>query len=204
MSATYRLTPLESDMMSAMPMMPMDPASATRMVRAFFVHRLLNESASAVPNDMEALPMFLWTAGLSPDVSGSNGSVSSSMMPSFKRTMRVAYFSASSALWVTITTRRSLATSFSRSMTWMLVSESSAPVGSSASRISGSLTRARAMATRCIWPPEIWFGLLCICSARPTFSSASSALLVRSALEMPLMVSASSTLDNSVWCGMRL
>ena len=37
----------------------------------------------------------------------------------------------------------------------MLVSLSSAPVGSSASRMSGLLTSARAMATRCIWPPDI-------------------------------------------------
>ena len=28
-------------------------------------------------------------------------------------------------------------------------------------RMSGSLMRARAMATRCIWPPDIWFGRLC-------------------------------------------
>lgn len=52
------------------------------------------------------------------------------------------------------------ATSFSSSMTWMLVSLSSAPVGLSASRMSGLLTRARAMATRCIWPPDISVGRL--------------------------------------------
>ena len=36
-----------------------------------------------------------------------------------------------------------------------LVPESRAPVGSSARRISGLLTSARAMATRCICPPDI-------------------------------------------------
>ena len=41
-------------------------------------------------------------------------------------------------------------TFFRISMIWTLVAVSSAPVGSSAKRISGSLTRARAMATRCI------------------------------------------------------
>ncbi len=40
-------------------MMPMEPANETKIVRAFFVHRLLNESASDVSSDMEALPMFL-------------------------------------------------------------------------------------------------------------------------------------------------
>ena len=74
--------------------------------------------------------------------------------------MRVAYCSASSGLWVTMTTSRSLATSFKSSMTWRLVSLSSAPVGSSASRMSGLLTSARAMATRCIWPPDISVGVL--------------------------------------------
>ena len=38
--------------------------------------------------------------------------------------------------------------------TFIFVSLSKAPVGSSANKISGLLTRARAMATRCIWPPE--------------------------------------------------
>ena len=34
------------------------------------------------------------------------------------------------------------------------VRESRAPVGSSASRIGGRLTSARAIATRCCWPPD--------------------------------------------------
>ena len=44
-----------------------------------------------------------------------------------------------------------------------LVRESSAPVGSSARMIRGSFTSARAMATRCCWPPESWLGW---CSSR--------------------------------------
>ena len=39
-----------------------------------------------------------------------------------------------------------------------LVRVSRLPVGSSHSRIGGRLTSARAMATRCCWPPESWFG----------------------------------------------
>ena len=89
-------------------------------------------------------------------------------------------------------------------MIWTLVLESSAPVGSSASRISGSLMRARAMATRCICPPESWLGFLFTCSARPTRPNASSARLRRSARDTPDSVSASSTLESTVWCGMRL
>ena len=36
---------------------------------------------------------------------------------------------------------------------------SRSPVGSSATTISGSLTIARAIATRCCSPPESWFGM---------------------------------------------
>ena len=35
---------------------------------------------------------------------------------------------------------------------------SRSPVGSSATRIFGSETMARAIATRCSWPPESWRG----------------------------------------------
>lgn len=36
--------------------------------------------------------------------------------------------------------------------------ESRLPVGSSAKIISGLETSERAMATRCFWPPESWWG----------------------------------------------
>ena len=48
---------------------------------------------------------------------------------------------------------------------------SSAPKGSSSNRISGSLTRLRAMATRCCWPPDIWLMLRRSKPFRPTTSS---------------------------------
>src|SRR5690606_35057957 len=41
---------------------------------------------------------------------------------------------------------------------WTLVAESRLPVGSSASRIDGSLISARAIATRWRWPPESSLG----------------------------------------------
>ena len=52
------------------------------------------------------------------------------------------------------------------------VAESRLPVGSSASRIDGFITSARAIATRWRWPPESSFGLWFMRSARPTISSA--------------------------------
>ena len=49
------------------------------------------------------------------------------------------------------------------------------PVGSSARSSGGRLTRARAIATRCCWPPESWFGRWCSRPVRPTAASASRA-----------------------------
>ena len=54
------------------------------------------------------------------------------------------------------------------------------------------------MATRCIWPPDIWLGFLYICSPRPTFLSASIARALRSAGATPESVSASSTFCSTL------
>ena len=50
--AIYWFTPFASDKMAAMPIMPMLPAKAVMSVRPFFVSKFLNESESAVKNDM--------------------------------------------------------------------------------------------------------------------------------------------------------
>jgi len=176
----------------------MDPANAVRMVLPFFVRRLLKLKASDVAKFILDLPMFLCCGGSIFSESISKGLESPTILPSRRFTIRVAYLSASSELCVTITTSLSFATSFKRSMTCTLVPVSRAPVGSSARRMSGSLTRALAIATLCICPPESWLGFLCPCSPRPTLSNASCALRLRSALETPEMVSASSTLDRIV------
>ena len=185
-----------------MPMMPMDPAKEVMRVRPFFVIRLLADRDRAVRK-----PIEVRRAGLASRRScavGTKGSESATMQPSASSTMRVAYSWASSGLCVTMMTRRSRATSRSRSMTCTLVLESRAPVGSSASRISGSLMRARAMATRCIWPPDICEGFLWTWSFRPTRSRASRARLRRSERDTPDRVSASSTFARTLWCGIRL
>src|SRR5487761_2462823 len=56
---------------------------------------------------------------------------------------------------------------------------SRAPRGSSRSRTAGSLTRARARATRWRWPPESWAGLRSAKSAMCTISSAARARAAR-------------------------
>ena len=59
MSSIYWLTPVDREMMRAMPMMPMEPAKAVSRVRAFLVRRLLKLRASDVQKDMDERPMFL-------------------------------------------------------------------------------------------------------------------------------------------------
>ena len=78
--------PLLSDRMSAMPIIPMLPAKAVKNVRPFFVIRLLSDSA--VPKLIEVF-LLLPAAGFSSTAS-SYGALSSTISPSFKRTMRLA------------------------------------------------------------------------------------------------------------------
>src|SRR5260370_1863469 len=58
------------------------------------------------------------------------------------------------------------------------------PVGSSASRIEGRFTSARAMATRCCCPPDICDGKCCARSASPTIPSASAARFSRGFVDL--------------------
>ena len=66
-----------------------------------------------------------------------------------------------------------------------LVRVSRLPVGSSARMTVGSLTSARAMATRCCWPPESCDGRWCMREVRPTTSTAFSMRCLRSNAERP-------------------
>ena len=60
------------------------------------------------------------------------------------------------------------------------VAESRAPVGSSASTTAGSVTSARAIATRCCWPPESCAGQVPGAVAEPDPRRAASRTRVRS------------------------
>ena len=133
-----------------------------------------------------------------------SGLLSEITKPSSMRTIRVAYASASSGLCVTITTKRFLEISFKMSITCTLVSVSNAPVGSSAKMMSGLLTIARAIATRCICPPLISLGRLWYMFFSPTWSSASIARRRRSAFFTPESAKAISTFCKTVWWGIRL
>ena len=75
--------------------------------------------------------------------------------PSTSRIVRAAYRSARAGSWVTSTSvcPPALSCRSSRPISCP-VAVSSAPVGSSASSSSGAFTSARAIATRCRWPPD--------------------------------------------------
>ena len=70
--------------------------------------------------------------------------------------------------------------------------------------IVGSVTMARAIATRCSWPPESWRGKWFCRSAMPTISSASDVRRRRSRRESFRSSSGSSTFSKAVSTGTRL
>ena len=83
------------------------------------------------------------------------GEPSSQITPSRMKTTWLETSLAKAISWVTTSmVRPSLARSRMTERTSPTISGSSAEVGSSKSSTSGSMARARAMATRCFWPPE--------------------------------------------------
>src|SRR5581483_6899631 len=81
---------------------------------------------------------------------------------------------------------------------------SRSPVGSSATSRSGSVTIARAIATRCCSPPESFCGRWSSRAASPTAASAISARRRRSLRPSPVSSSGSSTFSTAVSTGSRL
>ena len=91
--------------------------------------------------------------------------------PASMKITRSATLRAKPISWVTtIMVMPSLASWTITSSTSLIISGSRADVGSSKSMQIGSMARARAMATRCCWPPDIWPGNLSACLRRPTRS----------------------------------
>ena len=84
------------------------------------------------------------------------------------------------------------------------VRESRAPVGSSARMTDGRPTRARAMDTRCCWPPESSIGLCRHLFPSPTCSRAARARFRRSPFGTPAYISGTSTFSTKFSLGSRL
>ena len=91
------------------------------------------------------------------------------------------------------------------SSTSLIISGSSAEVGSSNSMILGLRHRARAIATRCCWPPESCSGYLRACSAILTRSSCCMAFSSASFLGiLPTHMGDSVRFSSTVRCGNKL
>src|SRR6185295_12640369 len=78
------------------------------------------------------------------------------------------------------------------------VSRSRSPVGSSQTSSVGSATSARAIATRCCWPPESSAGLCFARSVSPTSASAAATLRRRSFADSLVSSRGTSTLRSAV------
>src|SRR5438093_727034 len=140
-----------------------------------------------VPRDLDQQPTVvealvrIWKPESNFQAAYATGSFSStrssvSTLPSLSRICRRASLAMSTS-WVTMTivTWSSRLRSFRRSTSCCAVSVSTAPVGSSSRMSEGRLTIERAMATRCIWPPDSSLGLCLMRSLRPTRSMSSMA-----------------------------
>src|SRR5712664_2044932 len=99
---------------------------------------------------------------------------------------RCATLLAKPISWVTtIMVMPSRARSTMTSSTSEIISGSSAEVGSSNSMAIGSIASARAMATRCCWPPDNSAGYLRACSFSPTRSSSLAPFAIASSCDRP-------------------
>ncbi len=84
-----------------------------------------------------------------------------------------------------------------------LVVGSRFPVGSSASRIAGRLTKARAIATRCCSPPDSSSGRRSSLPSRPTICSTSGTVRSMTWRGLPMTCSAKATFSATVLVGSR-
>ena len=110
----------------------------------------------------------------------STGAVASSTIrPSAIEMMRRARAATAGSWVIRISVWPAAASSSSCCITCSPLVESSAPVGSSARITRPPLTSARAIDTRCCWPPESWWGRYCKRSASPSRESRAAARLCR-------------------------
>ena len=99
----------------------------------------------------------------------------------------------------------SRASSTITSSTSLIISGSSAEVGSSKSISFGFMQSARAIATRCCWPPESCEGYLCACSRMRTRARKCIAVSSASFVETRFtQIGASVKFCSTVRCGKRL
>ena len=117
---------------------------------------------------------------------------------------RRCIWSTMPASWVAMTTVVPLALMrSSRVMMPALVTGSRFPVGSSASRICGLFTMARAIATRCCSPPESSCGIRLPLPSRPTSFSVSGTADWMKPRDLPMTRSVNATFSKTFLLGSR-
>src|SRR6478736_8362029 len=134
------------------------------------------------------------------------GSADSTIAPLSMNTTRFAAPRAKPISWVTtIIVIPSLASEVITDNTSLIISGSSALVGSSNSITFGFIASDRAIATRCCWPPDSCAGYLSAWLAMPTRSSSDIAFSRASAFDFfRTFIGASVTLSTIVLCANRL
>src|SRR3954447_782432 len=123
-------------------------------------------------------------------------------LPSDSSMTRLRIWSTTPASWVAMTTV--VPVRVIRSSSFMMPTEvagSRFPVGSSAIRIIGRLTNARAIATRCCSPPESSSGMRSPLPSRPTSSRVSGTVFRMSLRDLPITCSANATFSVTVLLG---
>src|SRR5215218_4831626 len=133
--------------------------------------------------------MVLWKRARNDAVRGFVGrSKTSSALPcsttwpaSMTRTWSATWRANAISCVTTIMVVPSVASCFMTSKTSPTSSGSSADVTSSNNMISGAIAMARAMATRCCWPPERLRGKRSVKAAKPTLANRSRAIVSASA-----------------------
>src|SRR5829696_2417918 len=117
-----------------------------------------------------------WARSVRGLAKNSSGGAASRMRPPSMNTTRLAAERAKPISWlITIMVMPAAARSRMTSRTSLIISGSRAEVGSSNSSSLGSMARARAIATRCCWPPESWAGSFWAWFSTPTLASSSLA-----------------------------
>src|SRR5829696_6979292 len=136
----------------------------------------------------------------------SSGGAASRIRPPSMNTTRLAAERAKPISWLmTIMVMPAAARSRMTSRTSLIISGSRAEVGSSNSSSLGSMARARAMATRCCWPPDSWAGSLSAWFSTPTRASSSRARRSASCRDWPrTLVGPRVTLSSTLRCANRL
>src|SRR5438876_3742451 len=162
-----------------------DDDAQHRQCAAQFIHPQRADGDPGALPDIHATTSSSRSASCAAASRGEETGSSRSRRPSRNVSVRPACI-AMSGSWVTrtIVSPASLRR-WSSARISMLVRVSRLPVGSSARTTAGSLTSARAMATRCCCPPESWLGWCDSRSASPTDSSRARARPRRSRAVSP-------------------